>query len=74
MNEKQTHRTTNDIPTERAVLEREYLAMRLALSMPSKTRTALLKSQNVLRGLTFKDAHISDALAAIQQALEGDAA
>lgn len=70
MSEKQTYRTTNDVPTERAVLEREYLVMRLALSMPSKKRIALVKAQRVLQGLSFKDSQITDALAAIQQALE----
>lgn len=34
MSEKQTYRDSDDMPTERAVLEREWKAMRLALSMP----------------------------------------
>lgn len=74
MNEKQTYRTANDVPTERAVLEREYLEMRLALAMPSKTRIALRKSQDALRGLTFRDRKITDALEAIRQALDEGAA
>lgn len=34
MSEKQSYRDSDDMPTERAVLEREWKAMRLALSMP----------------------------------------
>lgn len=67
--EKQTYRDKNDMPTERAVLEREWLAMRLALAMPRETATALRLSQEVLRSLTFKDAKVESALAAIAKAL-----
>lgn len=70
MSEKQTYRTADDMPTERAVLEREWQAMRLALATPSKSRDALLKAQKALRALSFKDQQITSALEAIHRALE----
>ncbi len=40
MSEKQSYRDSDDMPTERAVLEREWKAMRLALSTPRAARAA----------------------------------
>ena len=70
MTEKQAYRTKEDMPTERAVLEREWIAMRKALAMPSESRVALLKAQAVLRGLSFKTDQITSALESIHRALE----
>ena len=40
MSEKQSYRDNDDMPTERAVLEREWKAMRLALSTPRAAHAA----------------------------------
>lgn len=45
MSEKQSYRDADDMPTERAVLEREWKAMRLALSTP---RAALAAQPGVV--------------------------
>lgn len=42
MSEKQSYRDADDMPTERAVLEREWKAMRLALSTPRAALAAQL--------------------------------
>ena len=69
--EKQSYRNAKDLPTERAVLEREWLSMRLALAMPSRTAEALRQAQSVLRNLSFKDSKVTAALEAIDAAMKG---
>lgn len=67
--ERQTYRNANDMPTERAVLEREWAAMRLALSRPSEANNALRLSRDALRNLSFKDKQVTAALEAIAKVL-----